>query len=94
MCVMSIDYLRKSVTPDEVFARQADPHALFPSSSTHEVCTLDVDIASLRIGVLPFAHGATFADLEQSWLAAEGASFATLWTVDHATPTRGLRPAR
>lgn len=42
---------------------------------------------------MPFALGATFADLEQSWLAAEDAGFAALWTVDHATPTNSLQPA-
>ena len=44
----------------------------------------------MRIGVLPFAVGAAFADLEQSWIAAEEAGFAALWTVDHATPTPEL----
>jgi alkanesulfonate monooxygenase SsuD/methylene tetrahydromethanopterin reductase-like flavin-dependent oxidoreductase (luciferase family) len=47
----------------------------------------------MRIGVLPFSLGATFADLEQSWLAAEEAGFAALWTVDHSTPTSDLQPA-
>ena len=47
----------------------------------------------MRIGVLPFALGASFNDLENSWHAAEEAGFAALWTVDHATPTRNLRPA-
>ena len=47
----------------------------------------------MRIGVLPFALGAKFPDLVQSWRTAEEAGFAALWTVDHATPTRDLRPA-
>ncbi|MDQ3381883.1 MAG: LLM class flavin-dependent oxidoreductase [Actinomycetota bacterium] len=47
----------------------------------------------MRIGVLPFALGSGFADLERSWRAAEEAGFDALWTVDHATPTPDLRPA-
>lgn len=47
----------------------------------------------MKIGVLPFPLGSTFADLEGSWRAAEDAGFAALWTVDHATPTVDLRPA-
>ena len=47
----------------------------------------------MRIGVLPFALGASYGDLESSWHAAEEVSFAALWTVDHATPTRNLSPA-
>lgn len=47
----------------------------------------------MRIGVLPFALGSSFPDLEGSWRAAEEAGFDSLWTVDHATPTDDLRPA-
>lgn len=47
----------------------------------------------MRIGILPFALGASFIDLEASWHAAEEAGFAALWTVDHATPTKTLSPA-
>ena len=47
----------------------------------------------MRIGVLPFALGASFVDLESSWHAAEEVGFAALWTVDHATPTGNLSPA-
>lgn len=47
----------------------------------------------MRIGVLPFSLGASFVDLETSWLAAEDAGFASLWTVDHATPTTNLHSA-
>lgn len=47
----------------------------------------------MRIGILPFAVGASFFDLVRSWEAAEEAGFEALWTVDHATPTAELRPA-
>jgi len=47
----------------------------------------------MRLGVLPFAVGATFADLTESWQAAEEVGFEAVWTVDHATPTAELRPA-
>jgi alkanesulfonate monooxygenase SsuD/methylene tetrahydromethanopterin reductase-like flavin-dependent oxidoreductase (luciferase family) len=47
----------------------------------------------MRVGVLPFALGAKFPDLVQSWRTAEEAGFSALWTVDHATPTRDLGPA-
>lgn len=46
----------------------------------------------MRIGVVPFPLGASFAGLEGSWRAAEEAGFDSLWTVDHATPTPDLRP--
>ena len=48
---------------------------------------------TMRIGVVPFALGATFTELEQSWLAAEDAGFAALWTVDHVTHTSKWSPA-
>ncbi len=44
----------------------------------------------MRVGVLPFPLGCTFRDLEESWKAAEEAGFASLWTIDHATPTPDL----
>lgn len=47
----------------------------------------------MRVGVLPFALGTAFPDLVASWRAAEEAGFAALWSVDHATATRDLRPA-
>jgi alkanesulfonate monooxygenase SsuD/methylene tetrahydromethanopterin reductase-like flavin-dependent oxidoreductase (luciferase family) len=46
----------------------------------------------MRIGVVPFALGSPFADLEASWRAAEDAGFDALWTIDHATPTVDLQP--
>lgn len=46
----------------------------------------------MRIGVVPFPLGASFAGLEGSWRAAEEAGFDSLWTVDHATPYADLRP--
>lgn len=48
---------------------------------------------AIRIGVLPFALGSSYSDLEGSWRAAEEAGFHALWTVDHATPTSDLPPA-
>ncbi len=47
----------------------------------------------MRIGVLPFALGASLDDLVRSWEAAEEVGFEALWTVDHGTPTAQLRPA-
>lgn len=47
----------------------------------------------MRIGVVPFALGSSFADLQASWRAAEEAGFNALWTIDHATPTEDLQPA-
>lgn len=47
----------------------------------------------MRLGILPFPVGSSFADLERSWLAAEEAGFDALWTVDHATANAELRPA-
>lgn len=47
----------------------------------------------MQIGVLPFPLGCPFADLEESWQAAEEAGFHALWTIDHATPTAELTPS-
>lgn len=47
----------------------------------------------MRVGVVPFPLGATFANLERSCQAAEETGFHALWTIDHATPTVDLRPA-
>jgi alkanesulfonate monooxygenase SsuD/methylene tetrahydromethanopterin reductase-like flavin-dependent oxidoreductase (luciferase family) len=47
----------------------------------------------VRVGVVPFAVGAAFADLERSWIEAEKAGFDAVWTIDHATPTPDLRPS-
>lgn len=47
----------------------------------------------MRLGVLPFAVGTTFADLERSWRAAEDIGFDALWTVDHLTASGDMRPA-
>lgn len=37
--------------------------------------------------------GSTFADLMESWQAAEEVGFDAVWTIDHATSTADLRPA-
>ena len=42
---------------------------------------------------MPFPLGASYADLEESWRAAEESGFEALWTIDHMTPTEKLRPA-
>lgn len=47
----------------------------------------------MRVGVLPFVLGASFANLTQSWQAADEAGFDAIWTLDHSTSTSDLRPA-
>lgn len=47
----------------------------------------------MKVGVLPFPLGSGFADLVESWRAAEEAGFDALWAIDHATPTADLTPA-
>jgi hypothetical protein len=47
----------------------------------------------MKIDVLPFPLGCGFADLQESWRAAEEAGFHTLWAIDHATPTPDLTPS-
>ena len=47
----------------------------------------------VQIGVLPFPLGCGFADLEESWRAAEDAGFHAVWAIDHATATPELQPA-
>ncbi len=47
----------------------------------------------MRTGVVPFALGSSFTDLEASWRAAEKAGFNALWTIDHSTSTDDLQPA-
>lgn len=47
----------------------------------------------MKLGVLPFPLGCGFADLMDSWQAAEDAGFHSLWAIDHATPAPDLTPA-
>jgi alkanesulfonate monooxygenase SsuD/methylene tetrahydromethanopterin reductase-like flavin-dependent oxidoreductase (luciferase family) len=47
----------------------------------------------VRVSVLPLPLGCAFADLDESWRAAEDSGFHGVWAIDHATATPELTPA-